>query len=50
MPAGITPIGISIPNIRRVDNKPVKIDLKEIRCDGVDCIRLVQDRDQRQAL
>jgi hypothetical protein len=28
----------------------IKTDLKEIRLKGVDCIRLVENRDQRRAL
>jgi hypothetical protein len=31
-----------------VDN--IKIDLKEVRCDGVDWVDLAQDRDQWRAL
>jgi hypothetical protein len=36
------------PRRRWVDN--IKIDLREIEWDGMDCIDLVQDRNQRRAL
>jgi hypothetical protein len=36
------------PRRRWVDN--IKMDLREIRCDGMDWIELVQDRNQWRAL
>jgi hypothetical protein len=33
-----------------VDNTSIKIDLREIGWDGVDCIDLAHDRDQWRAL
>jgi hypothetical protein len=45
-PVGKTPLGR--PRHRWVDN--VKIDLREIRWDGMDWIGLAQDRDQWRAL
>jgi hypothetical protein len=34
----------------RWENANIKVDLREIRCDGVDWIHLAQDRDQCQAV
>jgi hypothetical protein len=45
-PEGKRPLGR--PRRRWVDN--IKIDLREIRWDGMDWIDLAQDRDQRRAL
>jgi hypothetical protein len=45
-PEGMRPLGK--PRHRWVDN--IKIDLREIRWDGVDWIDLAQDRDQWRAL
>jgi hypothetical protein len=45
-PEGQRPLGR--PRRRWVDN--IKIDLREIRWDGMDWIDLVQDRDQWRAL
>jgi hypothetical protein len=36
------------PRRRWVDN--IEIDLKEIGCNGMDCINLAQDRDQWKAV
>jgi hypothetical protein len=46
MPEGRRPLGR--PRRRWVDN--IKIDLREIGCDGVDWVDLAQDRDQWRAL
>jgi hypothetical protein len=43
---GKTPLGR--PRLRCVDN--IKMDLREIRGGGMDCIHLAQDRDQWRAL
>jgi hypothetical protein len=43
---GKSPLGR--PRHRWVDN--IKMDLREIRWDGMDCIDLAQDRDQWRAL
>jgi hypothetical protein len=45
-PEGKRPLGR--PRRRRVDN--IKIDLREIGWNSMDCIDLVQDRDRRRAL
>jgi hypothetical protein len=45
-PEGRTPLGR--PRRRWVDN--IKMDLREIGWDGVDCIDLAQDRDQWKPL
>jgi hypothetical protein len=45
-PGGRRPLGR--PRRRWVDN--IKIDLREIGWDGVDCVDLAQDRDQWRAL
>jgi hypothetical protein len=45
-PEGKRPLGS--PRRRWADN--IKIDLKEIAWDGMDCIDLAQDRDQWRAL
>jgi hypothetical protein len=45
-PEGKRPLGR--PRRRSVDN--IKIDLREIGWDGVDCIDLAQDRDQWRSL
>jgi hypothetical protein len=45
-PEGKRPLGR--PRCRWVDN--IKMDLREIRWDGVDWIKLAQDRDQWRAL
>jgi hypothetical protein len=45
-PGGKRPLGR--PRRRRVDN--IKLDLRDIKWDGVDWIRMVQDRDQWKAL
>jgi hypothetical protein len=45
-PEGRTPLGR--PRRRWVDN--IKMDLREMRRDGMDWIDLVQDRDQWRAL
>jgi hypothetical protein len=45
-PEGKRPLGR--PRRRWVDN--IKIDIREIGWDGVDCIDLAQDRDQWRAL
>jgi hypothetical protein len=45
-PEGKRPLGI--PRRRLVDN--IKMDLREIGCDGMDWIDLAQDRDQWRAL
>jgi hypothetical protein len=45
-PEGKRPLGR--PRRRWVDN--IKIDLREIGMDGVDCMELAQDRDQWRAL
>jgi hypothetical protein len=36
------------PRHRWEDN--IKMDLQEVRCEGMDCIKLAQDRDRWQAL
>ncbi|PNF16194.1 hypothetical protein B7P43_G17976, partial [Cryptotermes secundus] len=38
----------SVQNLLWVDN--IKMDLREIGCNGIDWIDLAQDRDQRRAL
>jgi hypothetical protein len=45
-PEGKRPLGT--PRRRWVNN--IKMDLREIRWDGMDCIDLAQDRDQWRAL
>jgi hypothetical protein len=45
-PEGKRPLGR--PTRRWVDN--IKMDLRNIEWDGVDCIELAQDRDQWRAL
>jgi hypothetical protein len=45
-PEGKRPPGRS--RHRKVDN--IKLDLREIGWDGMDCIDLVQDRDKRRTL
>jgi hypothetical protein len=45
-PEGKRPLGR--PRREWVNN--IKMDLREIGCDGVDCIGLAQDRDQWKAL
>jgi hypothetical protein len=45
-PEGKTPLGR--PRCRWVDN--IKMDLREIGCEGVDWIDMAQDRDQWRAL
>jgi hypothetical protein len=45
-PEGKRPLGR--PTRRWVDN--IKMDLREIRWDGMDCIHLAQDRDQWRAI
>jgi hypothetical protein len=44
-PEGKRPLGI--PRPRWVDN--IKMDLREIEWDGMDCIDMAQDRDQWRA-
>jgi hypothetical protein len=46
MPEGKIPLGR--PRRRWVDN--IEVDLKEIKCGGMDRIDLAQDRDQWRAL
>jgi hypothetical protein len=46
MPEGKRPLGK--PRIRWEDN--IKMDLKEIECDGIDWLGLAHDRDQWRAL
>jgi hypothetical protein len=46
MPEGKRPLGR--PRRRCVDN--IKIDLREIGCNGVDWMDMAQDRDQWRAL
>jgi hypothetical protein len=45
-PEGKRPLGR--PTRKRVDN--IKIDLREIGWDGMDCIDVIQDTDQWRAL
>jgi hypothetical protein len=45
-PEGIRPLGR--PRCRWVDN--IKMDLREIACNGVDWIDMAEDRDQWRAL
>jgi hypothetical protein len=50
------PTGLLTPLFSRLLGRPnvggwtIKIDLGEIRWDGVDCIHLAQDRDQWRAI